>query len=359
LIGKKQIWFLVAPLAAIHIVVLGAGFFAPYDPAEQHRDLPFAPPMRIHFVDAERKPHLRPYVCPWMNQAQGIGSPKYVEDCGAARPVRFFVRELKEQGASQAANCHLFGADSPAHVFFLGTDDYGRDLLSRLLHGGQSSLFAGLLAAGLSLSLGLLLGSAAGYFGSWPDDTIMRGAEIFMALPWVYLLFAVRAFLPLHVGARQCFFLLIGVIGLTGWARPARLVRGVILSAKERDFVLAARGFGASHAYILGRHLLPETSAVILTQAALLVPQCILAEVTLSFLGLGVGEPVASWGNMLASLQKYYVLESYWWMFLPGIILVPVFLLYYALADSLLARIKIPGFGKVNKTVGRKPQVAI
>jgi peptide/nickel transport system permease protein len=99
---------------------------------------------------------------------------------------------------------------------------------------------------------------------------------------------------------------------------------------------------------------------VILTQAALLIPQCILAEVTLSFLGLGVGEPVANWGNMLASLQKYYVLESYWWMFLPGIILVPVFLLYYALADALLARIKTPGFGTMDQTVSRKkPQVAI
>ena len=169
----------------------------------------------------------------------------------------------------------------------------------------------------------------------------MRGAEIFMALPWIYLLFAVRAFLPLHVGPRQSFFLLVGVIGLTGWARSSRLVRGVILSAKERDFVRAARGFGASSAYILRRHLLPETYGVVLTQAALLIPQCILAEVTLSFLGLGVGEPISSWGNMLASLQKYYVLVSYWWMFIPGMALIPVFLLYNTLADALLGRFKI------------------
>src|SRR5262249_4274255 len=156
------------------------------------------------------------------------------------------------------------------------------------LYGGQVSLFAGLVATALSLGLGLLIGALAGYLGSWLDDAMMRAAEVFMALPWIYLLFAVRAFLPLHVGPRQSFFLVVGVIGLTGGAGPGRLVRGVILSAKERVFVRAARGFGASTAYILRRHLLPETSGVMLTQAVLLIPQCILAEVTLSFFGLGV-----------------------------------------------------------------------
>ena len=166
----------------------------------------------------------------------------------------------------------------------------------------------------------------------------MRAAEIFMALPWIYLLFAVRAFLPLHLGAQQSFFLLVGVIGLTGWARPSRLVRGVVMSAKHRDYVLAARSFGASHFYLLRRHVLPETYGVLLTQAAVLIPQYILAEVTLSFLGLGVSEPAPSWGNMLADMQKLYVLESYWWMFAAGVALIPVFLLYHLLADALQQR---------------------
>jgi peptide/nickel transport system permease protein len=144
--------------------------------------------------------------------------------------------------------------------------------------------------------------------------------------------------MPLDVGPRQTFFLIVGVIGLTGWARPSRLVRGVILSAKERDFVRAARGFGASDTYILRRHVLPEATSVLLTQAVLLIPQSILAEVTLSFFGLGVGEPIPSWGNMLAGLGKYYVLRSYWWMFLPGLVLIPIFLLYNTLADRLLER---------------------
>src|SRR5262249_32415646 len=136
-------------------------------------------------------------------------------------------------------------------------------------------------------------------------------------------------------------------------------MRGVILSAKERDFVRAARGFGASSAYILRRHLLPETSSVIITQAALLIPQFILAEVTLSFLGLGVGEPVPSWGNMLGSLQKYYVLQSYWWMFLPGIALIPIFLLYNVLADSLMVRFQPQSRSEAGHAArSRKLQVA-
>jgi len=338
---NKKRWLLLGPLVGVHILVLSAVFFAPYDPAEQHRDLPFAPPMRLHFVDSQGKMHLRPYVCSWADQTSGIGAPRYVEDCSHISRLRFFVRSNPDKSwGSPAAAWRLFGTDGPAPVFLLGTDDYGRDQLSRLLYGGQISLFAGLLATTLSLGLGLLLGSVAGYFGSWADDTIMRLAEVFMALPWIYLLFAVRAFLPLHVGPRQSFFLLIAVIGLTGWARPSRLIRGVILSAKERDFVRAARGFGASNAYILRRHLLPETASVLLTQAAILIPQCILAEVTLSFLGLGVAEPVPSWGNMLAHAQQYHVLMSYWWMLLPGLAPVPVFLAYHSLAGRLEERVK-------------------
>jgi peptide/nickel transport system permease protein len=172
----------------------------------------------------------------------------------------------------------------------------------------------------------------------------MRFSDLFLALPWLYLLFAVRAFMPLHIEPAQAFMLLIAVIGFIGWARPARLIRGIVLSAKERSYVLAARGFGASDLYVMRRHVLPETSGVLLTQAALLVPQYILAEVTLSFLGLGVGEPVPSWGNMLASLQKYYVLTSYSWMFAPGLALIPVFLLYYKLCSVLQERIKFVRF---------------
>ena len=222
----------------------------------------------------------------------------------------------------------------------LGTDAYGRDQFSRLLYGGQISLLAGLLGAGCTLSIGLCVGAAAGYFGGWRDDALMRVAELFLALPWLYLLFALRAFLPLSVSPLKAFFLIVAVIGAVGWARPARLVRGVVLSAKERDFVRAARGFGATDSYLLRRHILPETSSVLLTQAAILIPQYVLAEMTLSFLGLGVPEPAPSWGNLLSNLQQYSVLVSYWWMYLPALAMVPFFLGYLGLASSLQERLE-------------------
>jgi peptide/nickel transport system permease protein len=234
---------------------------------------------------------------------------------------------------------HLFGSDD-TRICLLGTDAYGRDQFSRLLYGGQISLLAGILGAGCTLSIGLCVGAAAGYFGGWKDDALMRVAELFLALPWLYLLFALRAFLPLSVSPLKAFFLIVAVIGAVGWARPARLVRGVVLSAKERDFVRAARGFGATDGYLLRRHILPETSSVLLTQAAILIPQYVLAEMTLSFLGLGVPEPAASWGNLLSNLQQYSVLVSYWWMYLPALAMVPFFLGYLGLASSLQERLE-------------------
>jgi peptide/nickel transport system permease protein len=265
-------------LGILHGLALFAGFLAPYPYAEQHREFPYSPP-----------------------------TP-------------------------------LVGARAPGVVFLLGTDAYGRDVFSRLLYGGRVSLFTGLLAAFLSLALGLALGTAAGFYGGWLDRLLMRAGELMMALPWLYLLLAVRAFLPLHITTVQAFFLLIAIIGGVGWVRPARLIRGVVLSARERGFVLAARGFGASDAYLIRRHILPLTLGVVLTQATVLIPQYILAEVALSFLGLGVAEPVPSWGNMLAEAQQYHSLVAHGWMLAPGFAIIPVLLAYLLLADTLLEK---------------------
>jgi peptide/nickel transport system permease protein len=328
-------------LVVIHTVVLLAGFFAPYDSASQNRFLPFAPPTRLHLVDAQGRLHVRPFVYPW-KPVTGTGT-SYREDQSVAYPVRFLVSgaEYRIFGIV-LSRWHLFGAEKPGRIFLMGSDAYGRDQFSRLLYGGQISLFAGLLAAAISLILGVVIGATAGYYGGWVDEVLMRGAEVFLALPWLYLLFAVRAFLPLHIAPNRVFLLLIAVIGVIGWARPARLIRGVVLSAKEREYVLAARGFGASDFYILRRHILPQVSGVALTQAAVFIPRYILAEVALSFLGLGVTEPAPSWGNMLAPLQQYYVLESYWWMFLPALTLIPVFLAYYSLLAYYAVRSAVP-----------------
>jgi peptide/nickel transport system permease protein len=291
--------------------------------------------MRWYFVDSLGKWHLRPFYYPLALRAGSFD--EYEEDRAQAIPVRFFMSGAPYRVLGVLPlRVHLFsGGDAP--LYLLGSDAYGRDLLSRVLFGGQVSLLAGLIGAGLTLSIGLCIGAAAGFWGGWKDGVLMRVAELFLALPWIYLLFAMRAFLPLTVPPQKAFLLVVAVIGAVGWARPARMVRGIVLSAKERDFVRAARGFGASASYLLRRQILPETSSVVLTQAAILVPQFVLAEMTLSFLGLGIPEPVPSWGNLLASLQHYNVLVSYWWMYLPALAMVPFFLGYLMVA-SLLQR---------------------
>lgn len=330
----KRVRLSLLGLGLLHVVVICAGFFAPYDPSAQDRASPFAAPTRLRFVDQAGRFHLRPFVYRQMVRAGTFDV--YEEDHSVTYPVRFFVEADSYRIAGIVPlRRRLFGVDEPARIFLIGSDDYGRDQWSRLLYGGQISLFAGLLAAVLSLGVGLVLGAWAGYFGGWLDEIVMRGADLFLALPWLYLLFAVRAFLPLHLEPGEAFLLLIAVLAIIGWARPARLVRAVVLSAREQDYVVAARSFGASNTHLLIRHVLPQTFGVLLTQAALLVPHYILAEVTLSFLGLGVSEPAPSWGNMLTSLQQYHVLVSYWWMFLPALVLIPVFLGYYTLTTAL------------------------
>jgi peptide/nickel transport system permease protein len=332
--NAQRIFAALAVLGALHLVILLAGFVAPYDPAAQNRDFPFAPPTRIHFVDAYGRAHLRPFIYSLSVRSDTVN--EYEEARDKSYPVRFFIQGPAYKLAGLLPlHVHLFGVEGPAQIFLAGTDGYGRDQFSRILYGGQISLAAGLLATGISLLLGLVVGCVSGFYGRWIDESAMRLVELFLVLPWLYFLLAVRSFLPLHISPTQTFLLLVAVIGTIGWARPARLVRGIVLSAKGRKYVIASRGFGASDYYILRRHVLPHTYGVLLTQAALLVPQYVVAEVTLSFLGLGLSEPAPSWGNLLATLQQYNVLISYWWMFAPALALVIVSLGYLQLANAV------------------------
>ncbi|MBS1858716.1 MAG: ABC transporter permease [Acidobacteria bacterium] len=286
-------------LALLHAALLFAGFLAPYDYDEQHRDFSYAAPS-------------------WHARAPG----------GSATACRVVF----------LSGGRLFAAPPPCGIFLLGTDAFGRDVFSRVLYGGRISVLAGISAMLLALGIGTAAGTLAGYFGGWTDRLLMRAGELFLALPWLYLLLAVRAALPLNIPTTEAFLLVVAIVGSLGWVRPARLIRGVVLSVRERPYVEAARGFGASPAYLIRRHILPEIRGVILTQATLLIPQFILAEVTLSFLGLGIGEPVPSWGNMLAEARQYFALVDHAWLLAPGLLLIPLLLGYFLLADRWVDR---------------------
>lgn len=314
---------ILSSLLASHSVLLFAGFFAPYSPAAQFRADSFAPPASIHFVDRTGHFHFRPFLD--LSRSRGSIAPIYFLLPGSTYKLLGFI----------PASVHLFGVKAPAHVFLFGADVYGRDQFSRFLYGGRISLLVGLLATSLSLFLGTAGGLLAGFYGGWPDNLVMRGSELFLALPWIYMLLGIRALLPLALEPDRVLLLLVAVIGVLGWARPARLVRAIILSARSLPYVSVAAQFGASDWYLLRRHLLPEAYGVLLAQAALLIPQYIAAEVTLSFLGLGMSEPAPSWGSMLSAMREISVVMSYWWVSIPALALIPFFFCYQVLAQSI------------------------
>src|SRR6266481_3610383 len=231
-INKFFLWIIV--LVLLHLIVFCAGFFGPYDYTTQDRGYPYAPPTHLHFIDGNGEWHLRPFVYALDTDETNFGN--YRERKDRRYPLGFLVdgRAYRIAGIF-SCHTHLFGVTAPGRIFLFGTDGYGRDQFTRLLYGGQISLVAGLLATMICLLTAMLLGGISGYCGGWQDAVLMRLAEVFLALPWYYLLFAARACLPLALSPNLTFLLVVMLIGLVGWARPARLVRGVVLSGKERN----------------------------------------------------------------------------------------------------------------------------
>jgi ABC-type dipeptide/oligopeptide/nickel transport system permease subunit len=215
---------------------------------------------------------------------------------------------------------------APSALHWLGTDDYGRDVLSRFLAGANWSVLAGAVATVLTLLLGGLAGGVAGFNGGWTDQVLMRVGDMVLSLPWLYVLIGLRAALPLSMKPRAAVAAMLALIALVSWARPARLVRGLVLSLSERGYVEAARGFGVSGFRIFLRHVLPGTWGLLAVQTLVLFPRFVLAEVTLSFLGLGVGEPDPSWGGLILGLKQAYLLPEQWWRLLPICLMIPLFL---------------------------------
>ena len=218
--------------------------------------------------------------------------------------------------------------EPPSAAHLLGTDALGRDVFSRILFGGRVSLWVGFVAVGIATGIGLALGLVAGYFGRVVDEIIMRGVDVMLCFPSFFLILAVIAFLEPSLTN------IMVVIGLTGWMGVARLVRAETLTIRERDYVLAARAAGAGSARILLRHILPNAVTPVLVSATLGVAGAILTESALSFLGLGVQPPDASWGNML--MEGKDVLGIAWWLSVfPGLAILVTVLGYNLLGESL------------------------
>jgi len=217
---------------------------------------------------------------------------------------------------------------APSFEHWMGTDGLGRDVLSRMLHGGRISLLVGLVAVGISTLIGIILGALAGYYRGWVDTLIMRLVDIMLSIPSFFLILAVIAFLTPSI------INIMIVIGLTSWMGVTRLVRAEFLSLSEREFVQASRTLGAKDARLIFTHLLPNSLTPIIVSAVLGVASAVLLESGLSFLGLGVQAPQSSWGNILTDGKEY--IQFAWWLSLyPGMAILITVLGYNLLGEGL------------------------
>lgn len=333
-IRKNRLAFLsLHILLMMYILAIFADFISPYPYDVQHRDTPYHPPTQIHFFDQEGKFHLRPFVYGY-KMVDPINK-LYEIDYSKKYSIYFFIDgEPHYLLGLFKTEIHLFGVKE-GKIFLLGADSLGRDILSRILYGARISLSIGLIGVLLSFTVGTIVGGISGYFGGRIDNFIMRVSEILMSFPSFYLMLALRAVFPIDLSSTQVFFMIVVILSFIGWAGLARIVRGMVLSIREMDYVLAAKSYGASSFRIITRHIIPNTYSYLLIAATLSVPGYILGESALSLLGLGIQEPYASWGNMLASATSYTAVSSYPWILAPGVAIFITILAFNLLGDAL------------------------
>ncbi|NLD73007.1 MAG: ABC transporter permease [Chloroflexi bacterium] len=326
--------FSLGVLIALYAVVLFAEFFAPYDPRRTDTDWMLAPPQRVH-IFRDGRLH-RPYVLgmTWEMDPQTFGIT-YEVDPTQVSPIYWFSRgdsyklwELFE------TDLHLFGVQEGT-VFLLGTDTMGRDLLSRIVHGGRLSLSVGLLGIAISFMLGITIGGFSGYFGGVFDTASQRVIEFIRSIPTLPLWMALSVSLPKGWSVTRVYFAIVVILSLVGWTGLARVVRGRFMSLRSEDFVMAARISGSSEPRIIFRHMLPSFTSHIIASLTLSIPGMILGETSLSFIGLGLQAPAISWGVLLKDAQHIRVLATAPWLLMPGAFIVIAILAFNFLGDGL------------------------
>jgi peptide/nickel transport system permease protein len=322
-------------LAALYAAAILAGFIAPYKYDNARHDLPFHAPMltRIHLFD-EQGSLSRPFVYGIIPIDPQLAT--YRDDRSARFPIRFFVRGENYRILWLVnSNIHLFGVDEPGHLFLFGADQVGQDIFSRILFGAQVSLSIGIVGIVISTIIGMIVGGIAGYFGGVTDFALMRSVEVLLALPNLYFILILRQMFGSGTSSTQIYFIIIIILAFIGWATEARVIRGMVLSLKEHEYVIAARAMGFSNTRIIIRHILPNTLSFVIVTATLSVPFFILSEVALSFLGVGIQEPEASWGNMLVAAQNNRYLTDFPWVLIPGVFIFVAVMAWNFLGDGL------------------------
>ncbi len=299
-------------LAALYVAAAAAPFLAPSAADHMDRNGFYHPPQALRWRDAGGHWRWRPFV--YRARVVDEREWRYAEDRSHPVSISFFVHgDAYTVLPGWRSDVHLFGAAGES-VFLLGADAFGRDELSRLLHGARVSLTVGLAGIAISFAFGLLLGALAGYAGGWVDALVMRLCELLLSIPGLYLVMALRCAFPASLPGNRAYLMIVVILAFLGWAGLARVVRGMVRGIRRLDYVTAAESLGAGPWRVMVRHILPNTLSFVIVAATVAVPGYILGEVFLSFLGLGVQEPAASWGNMLSQARSLRVLTSFPWL---------------------------------------------
>ena len=324
-------------LLGIILIALFPDFFSIQDPNKSSARKSFMPPQGISFFhDGSFQVHVKPLKGKrnktTLKMEWGVDEKRIL-------PLRFFTSGYKyEVFGLFKTDLHLFGIEKPSarnSFHLLGTDRLGRDQWSRLMHGTRVSLSIGLVAVGLSIFLGILLGGISGYYGGWPDLVIQRLIEILQSLPPIPIWMALTAALPRDWTVEQTYFAITLILSLLGWTTLGREVRGRFLSLREEDFVMAAKLSGCSQSRIIFRHMLPTFTSHIIATSTLAIPVMIINETFLSFLGLGLRPPAISWGVLLQEAQNLQSIALAPWLLLPGLAVIFTVLALNILGDGL------------------------
>lgn len=338
----KQLWkdkfarVALVVLGVIYFALLFADFIAPYTKDFSDRTMAYVPPSKIFTIDENGK-FSKPYT---YNYKREFDSQElkivYTLDRSQKHYVKFFAKGQKYKFLGLIPmKRHLVTTDESGRLYLLGTDINGRDVFSRILFGGRISMTIGFLALFVLFPIGLLYGGIAGYFGGKTDMIMMRVAEAVMSIPSFYLLIILASILPSGMTSVQRFMLIVVILALIGWAGFARVVRGMVLSIKNQEYIQAAKSIGASRLRIIVKHILPQTTSFVIVAMTLSVPSYILSESGLSFLGLGIQQPDASWGNMLKEAQEYTNIIYRPWLLTPGFLIFIAVLAFNLIGDTI------------------------
>ncbi|HEY9679173.1 MAG TPA: ABC transporter permease [Drouetiella sp.] len=335
--ADKLARFSLIILAILYFCAAFADPLTPYSMGFNDAEVANAPPSTIHWHDVHGN-----VVGPYVLQVERTFDPetyqqKYTEVPGPGFPIKFFVKgEPYRVFGIIPGDIHLFGVADPGRLFLIGSDINGRDNFSRLFFGAQKSLTIGFLGLFIAFPIGIIYGGISGFLGGTADNIMMRIAEAIMSIPSFYLLIGLAAILPPEMSSSQRFALITVILSFIGWASLARVIRGMVLTIREEEFVQVARAAGMAEFLNVVKHVLPQTASFIIVAATLQVPSFILSESGLSFIGLGIQQPDASWGNMLkAALDNASELVEQPWLLAPGFLIFITILCFNNVGDVL------------------------